>query len=64
MDEKFLSARQICHLRRIQQELVEKVLKRKARKAKANRKQYLRRRIKELETAVEPAAPMENNEES
>lgn len=60
LDEKFLSVRQICQLRRIQQELVEKVLQRKERKAKANRKQYLRRRIQELEATE----PMENNEES
>lgn len=49
LDERFLSARQICQLRRIQQALVEKVLKQKARKAKANRKAYLRRRIQKLE---------------
>jgi hypothetical protein len=50
LDERFLSVRQVCQLRRIQQELVEKVLKRKARKAKANRKAYLKRRLRELET--------------
>jgi hypothetical protein len=62
LDERFLSARQICQLRRIQQALVEKVLKQKARKAKANRRQYLRRRIRELE-ATEAASqkPLENN---
>jgi hypothetical protein len=50
LDERFLSVRQVCQLRRIQQELVEKVLRRKARKAKANRKAYIRRRIQKLET--------------
>src|SRR6478735_6826934 len=49
LDERFLSVRQVCQLRRIQQALVERVLKQKARKAKANRKAYLRRRIQKLE---------------
>jgi hypothetical protein len=60
LDEKFLSVRQVCQLRRIQQELVERVLKGKARKAKANRKAYLKRRLRELET--QPQSHMEENE--
>jgi hypothetical protein len=49
LDERFLSVRQVCELRRIKQELTEKVLRKKARRKKANRKQYLKRRIRELE---------------
>jgi hypothetical protein len=48
ISEQFLSARQITELRRIKQTLVEKVLKKKAKRAKCNRRNYLRRRINAL----------------
>jgi hypothetical protein len=49
LDERWLTVRQIAGLRRIKRDMVERVLKQKARKARANRKAYLRRRIRELE---------------
>ena len=53
MNEQWLSVRQVAQLRRIKQELVEKALQRKERKSKANRKNYLRRKIKTLEAQKE-----------
>jgi hypothetical protein len=49
VNEQWLSVRQVAQLRRIKQQLVEKVLARKERKKKANRRQYLRKRIAVLE---------------
>lgn len=49
LDERWLTVRQVAELRRIKQDLVEKALQRKERKRRANRKAYLRRRIRELE---------------
>jgi hypothetical protein len=49
VNEQWLSVRQVAQLRRIKQQLVEKVLARKQRKQKANRLQYLRKRIAVLE---------------
>ena len=49
INEQWLSVRQVTQLRRIKQELVERVLKRKAVRQKQNRRAYLRRRIKALE---------------
>lgn len=54
LDERWLTVRQVAELRRIKQQLVEKVLRRKERKRKANRKAYLKRRIRELEAAHVP----------
>ncbi len=53
LDERWLSVRQVCQLRHVKQQLVEKVLLRKARKKKANRKQYIKRRLKKLEARKE-----------
>jgi hypothetical protein len=50
IDERWLTVRQVCQLRNAKQRLLEKALRRKDRKRKANRKQYLKRRISELET--------------
>lgn len=49
VNEQWLSVRQVAQLRRIKQQLVEQALARRERKKKANRKQYLRKRIAELE---------------
>lgn len=49
VNEQWLSVRQVAQLRRIKQQLVEKVLARRQRKQKANRRQYLRKRIAVLE---------------
>jgi hypothetical protein len=51
LDERWLTVRQVAQLRRIKQELVETVLRRKERKRKANRKAYIRRLIKAAESA-------------
>ena len=64
LDERWLTVRQVAEMRRIKRDLIEKVLQRKARKAKANRKQYLRRRIRELEMAQQGPEHMEENEVS
>jgi hypothetical protein len=53
VNEQWLSVKQVAQLRRIKQELVEKALQRKERKSKANRKNYLRRKIKVLEAQKE-----------
>jgi len=49
VNEQWLSVRQLTQLRMMKQQIVERVLKKKARRKRANRKAYLRRRIKELE---------------
>ena len=49
VNEQWLSVRQVAQLRRIKQDLVEKALARKERKQKANRKNYIRRKIKRIE---------------
>lgn len=49
LDERWLTVRQVAELRRIKQQLVEKALRRKERRRKANRKAYIKRRIRELE---------------
>jgi hypothetical protein len=49
VDERWLTVRQVTQLRRIKQELVERVLRRKAARNRQNRRAYLRRRIKALE---------------
>jgi hypothetical protein len=53
INEQWLSVRQVAQLRRIKQQLVEKVLARKERKQRVNRKQYIKRRIAELEAQKE-----------
>lgn len=53
IDEKWLTVRQVTQLRRIRQELVEKALRRKAARKRQNRRAYLRRKIRALETAQE-----------
>ena len=54
VDEKFLSAKQIFRLRQMQHDVVEKALKQKAAKKKRNRKHYLRRRVREIESTQAP----------
>jgi hypothetical protein len=49
IDERWLTVRQVCQLRMAKKTLLEKALRRKMQKTKANRKQYLKRRINELE---------------
>lgn len=49
LDERFLSVRQVTQLRRVQEQLVGKALRRKAARKKQNARAYLRRRLRELE---------------
>ena len=49
LDERFLSVRQVTQLRRIQEQLVGKALRRKAARKKQNARAYLRKRLRELE---------------
>jgi hypothetical protein len=49
VNETWLSARQIVKLRTLKQGIVEKVLRRKERRKRQNRRAYLRRRIREAE---------------
>lgn len=49
LDERFLSVRQITQVRRVQQELVGKALRRKAARRKQNARAYLRKRLRELQ---------------
>ena len=55
LDERWLTVRQVAELRRIKRDLIEKILKRKARKARANRKQYLKRLLREREAQPQAA---------
>lgn len=61
LDERFLSVKQITQLRRAKQALVEKALKRKERKRRANRKAYIRRRLKAEAQAESGPTPQEGN---
>jgi hypothetical protein len=49
LNEKWLTVRQVCQLRTAKKELVEKALRRKARRKVENKRARLRRKIKELE---------------
>src|SRR5579884_992074 len=49
LDERFLSVRQVTQLRRVQEQLVGKALRRKAARKKQNARAYLRKRLRELE---------------
>src|SRR5579862_7275812 len=51
LDERWLTVRQVTQLRQAKQQLVERVLRKKARRKRENRKAYLRRQIKTLEAA-------------
>jgi hypothetical protein len=53
VNEQWLSVRQVAQLRRIKQDLVAKVLAKRERKKRANRKQYLKRQIAALEANKE-----------
>jgi hypothetical protein len=50
VNEQWLTVRQVCQLRRAKQELVQKVLRRKARRKVENQRARLRRQIRELRT--------------
>jgi hypothetical protein len=49
LDERFLSVRQVTQLRRVQEQLVGKALRRKAARKKQNARAYLRKRLRALE---------------
>lgn len=49
VNESFLSVRQLTQLRQVKQQIVEKVLRRKVVRKKANRRAYLRRTLNKLE---------------
>ncbi|HKV92330.1 MAG TPA: hypothetical protein VJW20_07260 [Candidatus Angelobacter sp.] len=53
VDERWLSVRQIVQLRRIKQELVERVLHQKEVRRKQNRRALLRRKIRKLKQQQE-----------
>jgi hypothetical protein len=53
LNENFLSVRQVLQLRRAKQQIVERVLRQKAQRRKANRKQYVKRQLRELEATAE-----------
>lgn len=53
VNESFLSVRQITELRRAKQQIVERILRKKAARKRQNRRAYLRRRIRALETGTE-----------
>lgn len=48
LDEQWLTVRQVCQLRQARQELVEKALRRKARRKVENKRARLRKKIREL----------------
>src|SRR5262245_16608167 len=60
INEKWLTVRQVTQLRRIRQDLVEKALRKKARKQRENRRAYLRKRIRELEAQQADSLPAES----
>ena len=62
VNEDFLSVRQITQLRRAKQDIVERVLKKKAARKRQNRRAFLRRKIKSLE-AQQPNNNGELNEQ-
>lgn len=49
LDQKFLSVRQVTQLRRVQEQLVGKALRKKAARKRQNARAYLRKRLRELE---------------
>jgi hypothetical protein len=52
IDERWLSAKQVCQLREAKRALLEKALQRREQRRRANRKHYLRRTIAALEQAA------------
>lgn len=48
INEQWLTVRQVCQLRRTKQQLVERVLRRKARRKVQNKRASLRRKIRAL----------------
>jgi hypothetical protein len=48
LDERFLSVKQITQFRAMKASLVEKAQRRKKRRARENRRAYLRRQLKEI----------------
>jgi hypothetical protein len=59
VNESFLSVRQLTQLRAFKQRTVEKVMRKKERRKRQNRKAYLRRQIKTLE-AQQPNGELSN----
>jgi hypothetical protein len=53
INEEWLSVKQVAQLRLWQRGVLERVLRKKAARKKQNRRTYLRRKIKELETQKE-----------
>lgn len=51
VNEEFLGVRQLVQLRKLKQEITERVLKKKAARKRQNRRAHLRRKIKKLEAA-------------
>ncbi len=53
VDERWLSVKQIVQLRRVKQDIIERVLHQKEVRKKQNRRAYLRRTIKKLKQQQE-----------
>ena len=53
INEQWLTVRQVCQLRKARQELVEKALRKKARRKVENKRARLRRKIRELKAKQE-----------
>lgn len=59
LDERWLTVRQVTQLRQAKQQLVEKVLRQKAKRKRENRLHYLRKKLRTLE-AQQPTGEIKN----